>query len=64
MGWQIPLLQELRSAGFTIEGLTIGHGTPSIEAAKECIQTIGLKHRFVYAQLYRCYPTSHQYCKG
>ncbi|RPB00289.1 hypothetical protein L873DRAFT_1827628 [Choiromyces venosus 120613-1] len=35
MGWQIPLLQQLHSAGIPIEGLTIGGGY---------IETIGLKH--------------------
>ncbi|PUU81782.1 fatty acid synthase beta subunit dehydratase [Tuber borchii] len=44
MGWQIPLLQQLRSAGVPIEGLTIGAGVPSIEVANEYIETIGLKH--------------------
>ncbi|PUU73985.1 hypothetical protein B9Z19DRAFT_1160944 [Tuber borchii] len=44
MGWQIPLLQPLRSAGVPIEGLTIGAGVPSIQVANEYIETIGLKH--------------------
>ncbi|PUU78407.1 fatty acid synthase beta subunit [Tuber borchii] len=44
MGWQILLLQQLRSAGVPIEGLTIGAGVPSIEVANEYIEAIGLKH--------------------
>ena len=44
MGWQIPLLQQLRSVGVPIEVLTIGAGVPSIEVANEYIETIGLKH--------------------
>ena len=44
MGWQIPLLQQLRSVGVPIEGLTIGAGVPSIEVANEYVETIGLKH--------------------
>ncbi|PUU73983.1 hypothetical protein B9Z19DRAFT_1134081 [Tuber borchii] len=44
MGWQIPLLQPLRSAGVPIEGLTIGAGVPSIEVSNEYVETIGLKH--------------------
>lgn len=44
MSWQIPLLQQLRSEGVPIEGLTIGAGVPSIEVANEYIETIGLKH--------------------
>ena len=44
MGWWIPLLQQLRSAGVPIEGLTIGAGVPSIEVANEYIETIRLKH--------------------
>ena len=43
MGWQIPL-QQLRSAGVPIEGLTIGSRVPSIEVANEYVETIGLKH--------------------
>ena len=44
VGQQIPLLQQLHSAGFPIEGLTIGARVPSIEVANEYIKTIGLKH--------------------
>ena len=44
MGWQIPLLAQLRADGVPIEGLTIGAGVPSIEVAQEYIDTIGLKH--------------------
>ncbi|KAH8145050.1 uncharacterized protein LAJ45_10961 [Morchella importuna] len=44
MAWQIPLLQQLRSEGVPIEGLTIGAGVPSIEVANEYIEQIGLKH--------------------
>ena len=44
MGWQIPLLAQLRAEGVPIEGLTIGAGVPSIEVAQEYIDTLGLKH--------------------
>lgn len=44
MGWQIPLLGQLRADGVPIEGLTIGAGVPSIEVAQEYIETLGLKH--------------------
>ncbi|KAL8691150.1 MAG: hypothetical protein Q9218_003562 [Villophora microphyllina] len=44
MGWQIPLIRQLRSDGVPIEGLTIGAGVPSIEVANEYIETLGLKH--------------------
>ena len=41
---QIPLLQQLFSAGVPIEGLTIGPGVPSIVVASEYIETIILIH--------------------
>ena len=44
MGWQIPLLAQLRADGVPIEGLTIGAGVPSIEVAQEYIETLGIKH--------------------
>lgn len=44
MGWQIPLLAQLRADGVPIEGLTIGAGVPSIEVAQEYIDTLGIKH--------------------
>ncbi|KAL8729147.1 MAG: hypothetical protein Q9181_005099 [Wetmoreana brouardii] len=44
MGWQIPLIRQLRSDGVPIEGLTIGAGVPSIEIANEYIETLGIKH--------------------
>lgn len=44
MGWQIPLIRQLRSDGVPIEGLTIGAGVPSIEVANEYIETLGIKH--------------------
>lgn len=44
MGWQIPLIRQLRSDGVPIEGLTIGAGVPSIEIANEYIETLGVKH--------------------
>ena len=44
MGWQIPLIGQLRADGVPIEGLTIGAGVPSIEVANEYIQTLGIKH--------------------
>ena len=44
MGWQIPLLAQLRADGVPIEGLTIGAGVPSIEIANEYITTLGIKH--------------------
>ena len=44
MGWQIPLLQQLRSVGVPFEGLTIGAGVPSIEVANEYIEMIELKY--------------------
>ena len=43
MGWQIPLLAQLRADGVPIEGLTIGAGVPSIEVAQEYIDTLGIK---------------------
>ncbi|KAI4087474.1 MAG: hypothetical protein LQ344_006763 [Seirophora lacunosa] len=44
MGWQIPLIKQLRSDGVPIEGLTIGAGVPSIDVANEYIETLGIKH--------------------
>ena len=44
MGWQIPLIAQLRADGVPIEGLTIGAGVPSIEVAQEYIDTLGIKH--------------------
>jgi len=44
MGWQIPLLAQLRADGVPIEGLTVGAGVPSIEVAQEYIDTMGIKH--------------------
>ena len=44
MGWQIPLIGQLRADGVPIEGLTIGAGVPSIEIANEYIETLGIKH--------------------
>ena len=44
MGWQIPLLAQLRADGVPIEGLTIGAGVPSIEIANEYITTLGIRH--------------------
>ena len=44
MSWQIPLIRRLISEGLQIEGLTIGAGVPSVEVAKEYIETLGLKH--------------------
>ncbi|KAL8830553.1 MAG: hypothetical protein Q9191_001360 [Dirinaria sp. TL-2023a] len=44
MSWQIPLIRRLVSEGLQIEGLTIGAGVPSVEVAKEYIETLGLKH--------------------
>jgi fatty acid synthase subunit beta len=44
MGWQIPLLAQLRADGVPIEGLTIGAGVPSIDVANEYIETLGIKH--------------------
>jgi len=44
MAWQIPLIGQLRADGVPIEGMTIGAGVPSIEAANEYIETLGIKH--------------------
>lgn len=44
MGWQIPLIGQLRADGMPIEGLAIGAGVPSIEVANEYIETLGIKH--------------------
>lgn len=44
MQWQIPMVARLRAEGVPIEGLTIGAGVPSIEVAKEYIETLGIKH--------------------
>ncbi|KAL4876402.1 acyl transferase domain-containing protein [Aspergillus karnatakaensis] len=44
MGWQIPLLAELRQEGLPITGLTIGAGVPSPDIATEYIRDIGLSH--------------------
>ena len=44
MGWQIPLIGQLRADGVPIEGLAIGAGVPSIEVANEYIETLGIKH--------------------
>ena len=44
MGWQIPLIGQLRADGLPIEGLTIGAGVPSIDVANEYIETLGIKH--------------------
>ncbi|RAL06934.1 putative fatty acid synthase beta subunit [Aspergillus homomorphus CBS 101889] len=44
MGWQIPLLSQLRREGVPITGLTIGAGVPSIDIASEYIRDLGLSH--------------------
>ncbi|KAH8693926.1 putative fatty acid synthase beta subunit [Talaromyces proteolyticus] len=44
MGWQIPLLAELRKSGIPIESLTIGAGVPSIDIANGYIKDLGLKY--------------------
>ncbi|KAL2864066.1 acyl transferase domain-containing protein [Aspergillus lucknowensis] len=44
MGWQIPLLAQLRQEGFPITGLTIGAGVPSPDIASEYIRDLGLSH--------------------
>lgn len=44
MQWQIPMIARLRADGVPIEGLTIGAGVPSIDVAKEYIETLGIKH--------------------
>lgn len=36
--WQIPLLQQLRSEGAAIDGLTFGAGVPSVEVAKKYME--------------------------
>ena len=43
MGWQIQHLQQPRSPGVPIEGLTIGAVVPSMQVANEYIETIRLK---------------------
>lgn len=42
--WGIPLIKELRSKGYPIQGLTIGAGVPSLEVATEYIETLGITH--------------------
>ncbi len=42
--WGIPMIKDLRTAGFPIEGLTIGAGVPSLEVASEYINELGIKH--------------------
>ena len=44
MAWQIPLIRRLIAEGLQIEGLTIGAGVPSVNIAKEYIETLGLRH--------------------
>ncbi|CBF73431.1 hypothetical protein AN7873.2 [Aspergillus nidulans FGSC A4] len=44
MGWQIPLLVQLRQEGLPITGLTIGAGVPSPDIASEYIRDLGLSH--------------------
>ena len=44
MGWQMTLLQHIRSPDVAIEGLTIRAGVQSIEVTNEYIEMIGLKH--------------------
>lgn len=42
--WAIPLVRQLRSEGFPIEGMSVGAGVPSLDVANEYIRTLGLKH--------------------
>lgn len=42
--WAIPLVRQLRSEGFPIEGMSVGAGVPSLEVANEYIRTLGLRH--------------------
>jgi fatty acid synthase subunit beta len=44
LGWQIPLLVDLRQSGFPIESLTIGAGVPSIDIANGYIKDLGLRY--------------------
>ena len=44
IGWQIPLLRQLRGEGVPIDGLTIGAGVPTIGVATDYIQNLGLRH--------------------
>lgn len=42
--WCIPMVGQLRTQGFPIDGLTIGAGVPSLDVANEYIRGLGLKH--------------------
>lgn len=44
MRWQIPLIRQLIQQGLPIDGLTIGAGIPSLEIAREYIETMNLRH--------------------
>ncbi|PVI03116.1 beta subunit of fatty acid synthase [Periconia macrospinosa] len=44
MAWQIPLIRRLVQEGLPIDGLTIGAGVPSLDKAKEYVETLGLRH--------------------
>ncbi|KAG9235151.1 fatty acid synthase [Amylocarpus encephaloides] len=44
VGWQIPLLTELRAKGVPIHGLTIGAGVPSADVITGYIKSMKLKH--------------------
>lgn len=44
MQWSIPLIKELRQAGYPIQGITIGAGVPSLEVANEYINDLKLTH--------------------
>lgn len=42
IAWQIPMIKQLRSAGFPIGSITIGAGVPSLHVATEYIADLGL----------------------
>jgi fatty acid synthase subunit beta, fungi type len=44
MLWQIQLIARLISEGLPIDGLTIGAGVPSPDAATEFVETLGIKY--------------------
>ncbi|EXJ85583.1 hypothetical protein A1O1_05948 [Capronia coronata CBS 617.96] len=42
--WQVPLIRKLRSEGVPIDGLTFGAGVPSVDVAKEYIESLNLRY--------------------
>ncbi|KAI1613405.1 fatty acid synthase subunit beta dehydratase [Exophiala viscosa] len=54
--WQIPLIRKLRSEGVPIDGLTFGAGVPSVDVAKEYIESLNLR--------YMCFKPGSSYAIG